>query len=79
MLKHTNYMVLLSSLYLLLFVLLIQFGLWINVIYLMFFFSPVVVFALAWSIVRHGKYNGKDFSEDQHWGYQDRPDKAKNK
>ena len=79
MLKHTNYTVIIASLYLLFFIVLMQLGIGINPIELMFFFSPVVVLALVWSILRHGKYIGKDFSEDQHWGYQDRPDKAKNR
>ncbi len=44
-----------------------------NVTALLFFFSPVVLIWLAYTVIRHGKYNGADLKEDQEWGYQDWP------
>lgn len=73
MLKHPYYTALFATVYLLIFVLLIQLQVWINLVYLMFFLSPIVVLALAWSIIRHGSYSGKELSKNEHWGYQDKP------
>lgn len=72
MLKYPKYSALFATLYLLIFVLLIQLQVWINLVYLMFFLSPFVVLALAWSIIRHGSYSGKELTKDEHWGYQDK-------
>ncbi len=72
MLKHPYYTALFATLYLLVFVLLIQFQMWENLVYLLFFFSPLVVLSLAWSFLCHGKYNGRELSENEHWGYQDK-------
>ena len=41
----------------------------------MFFLSPILLVSLAYSIIRYGKYSGKELDENQEWGYQDRPDK----
>ena len=75
MLKHPYYTALFATLYLLTYVLLIQFEVWKNLVYLLFFFSPLVVLSLAWSILRHGKYNGRELTEHEHWGYQDKTHK----
>lgn len=76
MLKHPNHMAVFASLYLLVYVLFIQLGLFTNLVYVMFFLSPVIVLALAWSVLRYGQYDDKDFTNEQEWGYHDRPDKT---
>lgn len=75
MLKHPTIMTIFATAYLLLYVLLLQLEPLPNLSFILFFFSPVVVLALAYSILRYGKYTGKELPESEHWGYQDRPDK----
>ena len=76
MLKHPDHIAVFASFYLLVYILLIQLGLFTNIVYIMFFLSPVLLLALVWSVLRHGKYDDKDFTDEQEWGYHDRPDKS---
>lgn len=69
-------MTLFASLYLLAFVIFTQLNVFINLVYVLFLCSPIVVLALMWSILRYGNYKGKEFTENQHWGYQDKPVKT---
>jgi hypothetical protein len=75
MLKHPNILTILATIYLLAYVVLLQLNILPNVTSIMFFTSPLLVVALAYSIIRYGKYDGKDLQENEHWGYHDRPDK----
>jgi hypothetical protein len=34
--------------------------------------SPFVLFWLVYTVIRYGKFPGKEFTEEQEWGYQDR-------
>lgn len=68
-------MTIFATAYLLLYVMLLQWESSPNISLVMFFFSPIVVLALAYSIIRDGKYNGKELADKEHWGYQDEPDK----
>ena len=38
----------------------------------MFLLSPVLVIWMAYTILKHGKYSGKELMEDQEWGYVDK-------
>lgn len=78
MFKSPAYMTIFASLYLLVFVVFIQLNIFIDLIHVLFFCSPAVVVSLLWSILRYGKYNGKALAEDEHWGYQDKPNQVKN-
>jgi hypothetical protein len=43
---------------------------------LIFLLSPFLMAGLAYSILKHGKYNGRDLHKDEEWGYCDK-DKSK--
>ena len=75
MLKRPAYMTIFASLYLLVFVIFIQLNVFFNLVHVLFLCSPIVVITLMWRILRYGNYKGKEFTKDQHWGYQDRPGK----
>ena len=75
MLKHPAIMTIFATVYMSLYVLLLQLEPFPNLSFILFFFSPLIILALAYSIIRYGKYNGKEFTEEEHWGYQDHPDK----
>ena len=75
MLKHPSITTIFASAYLLLYVVLLQQETLSDLSFILFFFSPVIILALAYSIIRYGKYSGEELAEKEHWGYQDRPDK----
>ena len=75
MLKHPAISTLFATVYLVVYVVLLQFNLANNFTTILFFFSPVLLCLLAYSIIRYVTYDGKELDEDEHWGYQDRPDK----
>ncbi|MDB5119279.1 MAG: hypothetical protein JWN56_497 [Sphingobacteriales bacterium] len=37
----------------------------------MFLFSPLVVLYMVYSVIRYGKYTGKELMENEEWGYED--------
>jgi hypothetical protein len=75
MLKHPSITTLFATVYLLVYVVLLQFNIAGSFTFVLFFFSPILLSLLAYSIIRYGVYNGKELHDDEHWGYQDRPDK----
>jgi hypothetical protein len=38
----------------------------------MLLFSPVLLLWMAYSVIRHGKFSGKELEEGQEFGYSDR-------
>lgn len=76
MLKRPFIMTLFATVYLLVYVVLLQLTITSSVASIMFFLSPVLLIFLAYSIIRYGTYSGKELNENQEWGYGDRPDKA---
>jgi hypothetical protein len=38
----------------------------------MFLLSPIVVIWMAYTIIRHGSYQGKELGENEEWGYADK-------
>jgi hypothetical protein len=75
MLKHPSIVTLLATIYLLVYVVLLQFNLASDLTWTLFLLSPILLVSLAYSIIRYGSYSGKELNENQEWGYQDRPDK----
>lgn len=75
MLKHPFISTVFATVYLLVYVVLLQFNLANNFTTILFFLSPLLLCLLAYSIIRYGTYNSEELHDDEHWGYQDRPDK----
>ncbi|HEX6180671.1 MAG TPA: hypothetical protein VFZ47_05455 [Chitinophagaceae bacterium] len=44
----------------------------INVVMAMFLAAPAMLIWLAYTIVRYGKFDGKELQDDEEWGYSDR-------
>ena len=38
----------------------------------MFLFSPLIVLWLVYTVIRHGRYTGRELDEQEEFGYQDR-------
>lgn len=69
--KRSTITALLATVYLLLYCICLQLGPWRNIGIGLYLFSPVVVVALAITIVKDGKYTGP-FLDNEEFGYQDK-------
>ena len=58
--------------YLVLYYILFQAAVREDIIIGMFIASPFLVIWMAVTILKYGKYNGRELSENEDWGYQDR-------
>lgn len=72
MFKDPVFNTIFATVYLLVFVVLLRLNDATVLLYILFFCSPFVVLMLAWSILQHGRFNGRELSEHEHWGYQDK-------
>jgi hypothetical protein len=61
-----------STCYLTIYVILLSVEKYWDIAFSMFLFSPVVVIWLVYTIVRYGKYTGKELEAGQEYGYEDR-------
>ena len=61
-----------SSAYLALFLIAINTG-QSQFVWPMFLLSPLVVAYMVYTVIRYGKYAGKELNEDEEWGYEDTP------
>ena len=43
-----------------------------NIVAVMFLFSPILVFWMVITLLKHGKYTGTDLGKDEEWGYEDK-------
>ena len=69
--NRSTFAIIFSSLYLLLFLVAVQLG-YSTLTWILFLFSPLNILYLAYSVIRYGKYTGKELKENQEWGYEDR-------
>ncbi len=60
-----------ATIYLLVYVFLIQINFSHTVIYILFSLSPVVLIYMVYQILKNGTYTGKDLGSDEAFGYQD--------
>jgi hypothetical protein len=72
MLKRPGFVVVAVSIVLLLYCIMIVLNLALPLVYFIFSISPFLLCWLAYSIIRFGKFTGKEFTDQQEWGYQDR-------
>jgi hypothetical protein len=40
--------------------------------YIIFAISPLLIIWLAYNVIRHGEYKGKELEEGEEWGYTDK-------
>jgi CHASE2 domain-containing sensor protein len=71
MYKNPIFAAVFATVYLLVYVVFLQLDFLPTVTAVLFFFSPVVLVWLAYTVIRHGKFTGADLKEDEEWGYQD--------
>ncbi|WP_207424565.1 hypothetical protein [Desertivirga brevis] len=71
MIKNTNFAISFASLYLLTFLILLHSG-FERTVWIMFFFSPLVIIYLAYVIIRYGEYKGRELNDNEEWAYGDK-------
>lgn len=60
------------TLYLIVYTLLHQYGASLSVLSAMFLASPFLVIWMAYTILKHASYDGRELNEDEEYGYQDK-------
>lgn len=59
--------------YLVIYTLLHQSGASLSLLGAMFLLSPFLVVWMAYTILKHARYEGRELDADEEWGYQDKP------
>lgn len=72
MLKKPSFAVVVTTICVILYNILPEFPSAANIAVFIFIASPFLMGWMVYIILRHGKYDGKEFSENEEWGYQDR-------
>lgn len=68
--NRASFAVLFSSLYFLVYLLVLQLA-YYQLTWSLFLFSPFIILYVAYSVIRYGKYSGKELEDDEEWGYED--------
>jgi hypothetical protein len=76
MLRNEFFSVYLTTLYLLVYSILLQFEASVNYAIAMLLFSPLIICWMVYSVLKHGEYNGRELGNDE-FGYQDKPKSEK--
>lgn len=71
MLRKPFFAVIISSLYLGLYLAFFYTGNF-NVVFKLFLAAPLVLCWLAYTIIRFGKFNGRELGKNEEWGYEDK-------
>lgn len=72
MLRNSTFAVVTVSLLLLFYVVLLRTGWLAPLAGLVYALSPLFMLWLVYTVIRYGKYSGKELQENEEWGYQDR-------
>lgn len=72
MLRNPKFATIFVTVYLLVYCILFGQDAPLEVLFALFVFSPFLVIWMAYTILRYDTYEGKEFEEDEEWGYQDR-------
>lgn len=40
-------------------------------VWALFLFSPLLIIAMIYMVIRYGKYTGRELNENEEWGYED--------
>lgn len=69
--KKPGFVIALVTIYLFTYAILGQLNIDLKIMALLFAFSPFLVIWMVYTVLKHGKYSGKELSENEEWGYQD--------
>ena len=69
--KNYKFSVIFVTIYLIVFTIVGRAGAEPEVLFLMFSISPFLIVWMVYSVLKYGKYTGKDLSDKEEWGYED--------
>ncbi|HJT75351.1 MAG TPA: hypothetical protein VJ720_15050 [Chitinophaga sp.] len=72
MLRNSTFSIIAVTVYLLVYCVLLQIERTQSVAVLMFIVSPGPLLWMVYTILKYGKYNGRELAENEEYGYQDR-------
>lgn len=72
MLRNPAFSIALTSIYLLVFVVLLDLELSVRLIMLFLSLAPFLLLWMVWTVLKDGRYSGEPLGRDCEWGYQDR-------
>ncbi|HET9057657.1 MAG TPA: hypothetical protein VFN30_12505 [Chitinophagaceae bacterium] len=72
MFKNPTFSVTVNTICVILFSLLIEHSLTQNIAFAIFIFFPFLAVWMVYSILRYGKYKGKELTDKEEWGYEDK-------
>lgn len=66
----SSFAIVLGSLYLLAFLIALHTG-YDTWVWGLFLFSPLVIIGMVYTVIRYGKFTGRELKENEEWGYED--------
>lgn len=72
MLRNSTFSIIAVTAYLLVYCVLLQIERTQSIAVLMFIISPAPLIWMVYTILKYGKYNGRELAENEEYGYQDR-------
>lgn len=72
MLRSPRFVVIFVTAYLVVYTMLFHAGASFNILGTMFLLSPVLVIWMVYTVLKYGKFEGKELKEGEEWGYSDR-------
>jgi hypothetical protein len=72
MMRKPSFAVIIASFYLVVYYILHSFEVDYRYVIWMFMGAPFILGRMAYTIIRHGKYDGSELQEHEEWGYSDK-------
>jgi hypothetical protein len=72
MFRKPAFSITLTSIYLLVYLILLQVAVPLQLMLLLLAVSPFLLLWMFYTVLRYGKYTGTELKDDQEWGYEDR-------
>lgn len=72
MFRSSSFSVAATSLYLLVYLILLHVAVPLQLLLLMLTISPVLILWMVYTVLKHGVYTGRELEDDEEWGYEDR-------
>ncbi len=72
MLRNAIFSTVVVTIYLVSYCIMLQFESTRDYAVAMFFLSPIIVCWMVYTVIRYGKYNGRELAKDDEFGYQDK-------
>lgn len=70
--RNYKFAIVLVTIYLVVFTVAGKLGAPLGLMLLMFFFSPLLLAWMVYSVLKYGKHSGKTLKEGEEWGYEDK-------